>query len=310
MQGLVDTVQAIRATTARAFNLNFFCHAAPAPDVARATAWLKRLDPYYAELDLTPPTNLAGGRAPFDSEALAVVEALRPSVVSFHFGLPPERLYTRVRALGCAILATATTPEEARWLEARGVTAVIAQGAEAGGHRGVFLKDWREPGGLIGTMALVPQVVDAVSIPVIAAGGIADGRGITAALALGASAVQIGTAYLQCPESAANQLYRAALANADPNDTAMTNVITGRPARGLLNRMMRELGPIAADAPEFPLGAPASQPLRRAAEAKGSTDFTPLWSGQHPRPAHAVPAAELTLRLAGEANAAMEKLGR
>ena len=189
------------------------------------------------------------------------------------------------------------------------MTAVIAQGAEAGGHHGVFLKDWREPGGMIGTIALVPQVVDAVKIPVIAAGGIADGRGIAAAIALGASAVQIGTAYLQCPESAASALYRAALAKANPSDTAMTNVITGRPARGLLTRMIRELGPIAAGVPEFPLGTAASQPLRRAAEAMGSTDYSPLWSGQHLRSAHAMPAAELTRQLAGEADAAMKKLG-
>jgi nitronate monooxygenase len=309
-QSLVDTVQAIRAITSRGFNLNIFCHTPPGPDPARASAWLKRLAPYYAELDIAPPNELAGGRAPFDSDALAVIEALRPAVVSFHFGLPEPKLYERVQAIGCAILASATTPDEARWLEARDVTAIIAQGADAGGHRGVFLKDWRDPGGMIGTMALVPQIVDAVSVPVIAAGGISDGRGITAAFALGASAVQIGTAYLQCPEAAASPLYRAALASADPNETAMTNVITGRPARGLINRIMRELGPIADDAPEFPLGAPASAPLRRAAEARGSTDFTSLWSGQHPRPAHAMPAAELTLRLAGEANDVMEKLGR
>ena len=201
-EGLAAAVAEVRARTGRPFNLNFFAHAEPAPDPGRARAWLDRLAPYYAELGLDPPATLAGGRAPFDAGFCTLVEALRPAVVSFHFGLPEAALMARVKATGAAVLASATTPEEAVWLVARGVDAVIAQGSEAGGHRGTFAEDWRGGGGMIGTLALVPQVVDAVAVPVIAAGGIADGRGIAAALALGAAGVQIGTAYLFTPEAA------------------------------------------------------------------------------------------------------------
>jgi nitronate monooxygenase len=307
---LMQVAEEIRTATNRGFNLNFFCHQTPPPDPERAARWLNRLAPLFAELGIEPPTELTGGRAPFDAPACVVLETIRPSVVSFHFGLPEPALMERVKATGCAILATATTPDEARWLEARGVDAVIAQGAEAGGHRGVFAKDWRAPGGMIGTMALVPQIVDAVRIPVIAAGGIADGRGVAAALALGASAVQIGTAYLQTPEAGISALHRDALAAASPNDTAMTNAVTGRPARGVVTRMMRELGPMAEDAPDFPLPASASAMLRKAAEAKGSLDFTPLWAGQGVSLARRMPAADLTRTLWADAEAILAKLGK
>ncbi len=224
-----------------------------------------------------------------------VVVDARPRVVSFHFGLPEEALLRRVKEAGCLVISSATTVAEARWLEERGVDAVIAQGADAGGHRGMFLTD--EVASQVGTFALVPQVADAVRVPVIAAGGVADARGVSAAFALGASAVQVGTAFLLCPEAGISAPYRAALKAARDDDTALTNVFTGRVARGLRNRAMIEFGPISADAPAFPVAAVALQPLRTAAEALGSGDFSPLWSGQAASLAREVGAAELTRRL-------------
>jgi nitronate monooxygenase len=287
----------IRAVTEAPFNLNFFCHEPPAPDPAREAAWRAALAPYYAAFGLDPaaPVTMAN-RAPFDAAMAEVVEELRPAVVSFHFGLPAEPLLRRVRDAGCLIWSSATTVREARWLAERGVDAVIAQGAEAGGHRGMFLTD--ATASQVGTVALVPQIADAVSVSVIAAGGIADPRGVAAAFALGASAVQVGTAYLRCPEAGISAPYRAALAAARDEDTALTNVLTGRPARGLLTRAVRELGPVSPLAPAFPGAAVALQPLRTAAEAAGSGDFSPLWSGQAVGLSRERPAAELTRLLA------------
>jgi nitronate monooxygenase len=292
-------IAAFRAATARPLNLNFFCHAPTAVDAEREAAWRQRLAPYYAELGIDPAAPVpVASRAPFDDATADLVEELRPEVISFHFGLPAPALLARARASGARILSSATTVAEARWLAEHGVDAVIAQGAEAGGHRGMFLGD--DVASQVGTIALVPQIADAVSIPVIAAGGIADARGIAAALALGASAVQLGTAYLVCPESAISPVYRRALATASDDTTAITNVFTGRPARGLINRVVREVGPLSTSAPGFPLAGGALAPLRAAAERKGSGDFTPLWSGQAARLARPLPAATLTRSLADE----------
>jgi nitronate monooxygenase len=287
----------------RPINVNFFCHAMPTGDDA---AWRAKLAPYYAELGAE-----TGGpspqRRPFDADACAWLERARPEVVSFHFGLPAAELVARVKAIGARVIASATTVREAVWLEAHGCDAVIAQGAEAGGHRGMFLTD--NVASQVGTFALVPQIVDAVRVPVIAAGGIADGRGIAAAFALGASAVQLGTAYLACPEAKVSAIHRRALAESTDDSTMITNVLTGRPARGIANRAMRELGPVSADAPAFPLAAAALAPLRARAEAAGSGDFTNLWSGQAARLARAgEPAFELTQRLVREAVAALRRL--
>ncbi|CAX27393.1 MAG: nitronate monooxygenase [Methylorubrum extorquens] len=290
-------VAAIRAVTEAPFNLNFFCHEPPAPDPVREAAWRAALAPYYAAFGLDPTAPVAmANRAPFDAAMAEVVEELRPAVVSFHFGLPAEPLLRRVRDVGCLILSSATTVREARWLAERGVDAVIAQGAEAGGHRGMFLTD--AAASQVGTIALVPQIADAVNVPVIAAGGIGDPRGVAAAFVLGASAVQVGTAYLRCPEAGISAPYRAALAAARDEDTALTNVLTGRSARGLLTRAVRELGPVSPLAPAFPGAAVALQPLRTAAEAAGSGDFSPLWSGQAVGLSRERPAAELTRLLA------------
>ncbi len=298
--GVRAEVERLRAQTDRPFALNFFAHTRPDPDLERDAAWMRRLAPYYAEFGLDPDAVAPGPeRAPFDAAMAAVVRALRPPVVSFHFGLPEADLLAEVRAAGCRILGCATTVAEARWLAARGVDAIVAQGFEAGGHRGLFLS--ADIGRQVGTIALVPQVVDAVNVPVIAAGGIADTRGVAAAFALGAAAVQVGTAYLFCAEAGLSVVHRTALSESSDSDTALTTVFTGRPARGVSNRAMRELGPISLDAPAFPRAAAALQPLRAAAEAQGSGAFSPLWSGQAAALAKPCTAAELTRTLASGA---------
>ena len=294
---LRSELAAIRAQTDRPFNVNFFCHTPPAPDAEAESAWRAALAPYYREFGLDVAAAPAGaGRVPFGSEAVDVLEAFRPPVVSFHFGLPAAALLARVRAWGAKVLSSATTVEEALWLEARGVDAVIAQGLEAGGHRGHFLSD--DLTRQMGTLALVPQLVRAVRVPVIAAGGIADAQGVAAAWALGAAAVQVGTAYLFCPEASASPVHRAALASEAARHTALTNLFTGRPARGIVNRLMRELGPIGASAPAFPLAGAAIAPLRGHAERVGSGDFSPLWSGQNAGLCREVSAQQLTHELA------------
>ncbi|MET0519067.1 MAG: nitronate monooxygenase [Burkholderiaceae bacterium] len=295
----------IRAATARPINVNFFCHRPPAADAARAAAWRARLRGYYLELGLDPDAPVpAATRQPFDEAACRLVEQARPEVVSFHFGLPEPALLARVQASGAAVIASATTLAEARWLAARGVDAVIAQGAEAGGHRGVFLTD--EVDTQVGLFALLPQIVDAVRVPVIASGGIADARGIHAAFALGAAAVQIGSAYLYTAEAHLPAPHRAALNDERAESTALTNLFTGRPARGLVNRQMREVGPLSPLAPAFPTAGGALAPLRAASEPQGSGDFMSLWAGQAaPLSARDVPAGEgagaLTRRLAAQA---------
>src|SRR5438477_5158631 len=289
-----------RAATKAPVNVNFFCHTPPVPNNAREVRWRERLKPYYEELgiDASAPVP-SSNRAPFDEAFCRVVEELKPEIVSLHFGLPPMPLYKRVKQAGCLVLSSATTVAEARWLEQQGVDAVIAQGFEAGGHRGMFLTD--DLATQVGTFALVPQVVDAVKVPVIAAGSIADGRGIAAAFALGAAGVQLGTAYLHCPESKITPMHRAALREAQDDGTALTNLMTGRPARGFINRVMREIGPMSDVAPAFPLAGGALAPLRSKAEAQGSGDFSPMWAGQAAALGRALPAGELTRKLAAEA---------
>ncbi|MDH6231068.1 nitronate monooxygenase [Mesorhizobium soli] len=294
----------IRQRTSKPINLNFFCHTPPTPDAAREAAWRKRLAGYYVELGLDPEAPVpSSSRTPFDSALCEMVEEYRPEVVSFHFGLPEKSLLDRVKAAGAKVLSSATTVEEARWLEDHGCDAIIAQGAEAGGHRGMFLTD--DVSTQIGTFALVPQVVDAVSVPVIATGGITDARGIVAAFALGASAVQIGTAYLFTPEAKVSAPYRQALRSARSDEIAITNVFTGRPARGIVNRIMREAGPMSDLAPAFPLAGGALAPLKAKSEAAGSGDFSSLWSGQAVRLGREMPAGELTQRLWAEAQERM-----
>jgi nitronate monooxygenase len=300
-------IAAVRAVTKAPFNVNFFCHVEPTPDPAIETRWRSRLAAYYTEAGIDPSSIPAGpGRTPFDDGMCAVVEESRPAVVSFHFGLPHPTLLARVKATGAYILSSATTVTEARWLEQHGVDAIIAQGREAGGHRGVFLSnDIEAQPGLI---SLLPQVRDAVSLPVIAAGGIGDGRGIAAAFALGADAVQIGTAYLLTPQALTSPIHRAALARARDDSTRLTNLFTGRPARALLNRLVAEVGPISSDAPAFPLATGALVPLRGAAEKRGSGDFSPLWAGEAAALAREESAETLTRQLWADAVEIMSRL--
>ena len=288
----------LREQTRHPYNVNFFCHQPPAPDPRRESAWREALAPYYAEFGIDPASIPTGpGRTPFDADAADLLEAFKPRVVSFHFGLPPPQLLSRLQSWRPRILASATTVDEALWLEAHGADAIIAQGLEAGGHRGIFASE--DLSTQVGTMALLPQVIKAVKLPVIAAGGIADATGVAAAMALGAAGVQVGTAYLLCPEATTSAVHRTALQSPQARHTALTNLFTGRPARGIVNRVMRELGPLSSAPPAFPLATSAIAPLRARAEAAGSGDFSPLWSGQNASGCKAVPAAQLTRELAG-----------
>jgi len=293
---LRQELTAIRAQTTRPYNVNFFCHAQPAPDPAREAAWRAALAPYYAEFGIDPASiATAPARLPFSAAVADVLAEFEPPVVSFHFGLPSPDLLARVKAWGARVLSSATTVDEALWLQAHGVDAVIAQGLEAGGHRGMFLSD--DLTTQVGTFALLPQLVRALHVPVIAAGGIADARGVAAALVLGAAGVQVGTAYLLCPEATTSAVHRAVLQSDAARHTALTNLFTGRPARGIVNRILRELGSISPLAPRFPLATSAVAPLRAKAEGLASGDFSPLWAGQNVAGCREVPAAVLTQEL-------------
>lgn len=296
-EAMATEIELIRKRTKNPYNVNFFCHKQPEPDIATEAAWQQRLGPFYKEFGIDPATIAAGpGRAPFDDAFADSLEPFKPPVVSFHFGLPSEALVKRVKGWGSKVLSSATTVEEARWLESRGVDAIIAQGLEAGGHRGMFLTD--DVTTQVGTFALLPQVVAAVRIPVIATGGISTPEGVAAAFALGAAGVQCGTAFLLCPESTASAVHRTALKGEGAKHTALTNVMTGRPARIIVNRAARELGLLDPGAPAFPLATASMAPLRAKAEAAGSSDFSPIWSGQNPTGCREWPASEVLRTLA------------
>jgi nitronate monooxygenase len=309
---VAETIEQLRRLTRKPINVNFFCHTEAKAITEREQAWHDRLSPYFRGLGIaqaSSPPRLA--IEPFGDAMCKVIEDCKPKVVSFHFGLPSPHLLARVKAAGCRVISSATTVEEAVWLEAAGVDAVIAQGSEAGGHRATFLaaNPNHAVASQVGTFALVPQIVDAVSVPVIAAGGIGDGRGIAAAFALGAAAAQIGTAFLLCPEAATSLLHRHALRRARENVTVLTNVFTGRPARVLANGLVFDLGPISDDAPDFPLPMGEISLLRAKAEQQGNSDFTPLWSGQAAPLATEMPATALTLKLVREAAECFAQLG-
>ncbi|MBC3350002.1 nitronate monooxygenase [Pseudomonas sp. SWRI196] len=305
VEQLRQALTTISEQTDKPFNVNFFCHQSPVFDEQRIAAWKQHLKPYYEELgaDFDGPTPVSN-RTPFDDAACRVLEQMRPEVVSFHFGLPEKSLLDRVKATGAKVLSSATTVEEALWLEQHGCDAIIAMGYEAGGHRGMFLSD--DLNTQVGLFALLPQVVDAVSVPVIAAGGIGDARGIVAAFALGASAVQLGSAYLFTPEAKVSPSHHRALRTAKESQTAVTNLFTGRPARGIVNRVMREIGPMSPMAPAFPLAGGALMPLR----AKDEADFSNLWAGQAFAMGRELSTAELTRRLAEEALVQLNGRGR
>jgi nitronate monooxygenase len=292
-------VSEARARANGPLNLNFFCHTMPAD--ADDSAWRALLQPYYDEFGVEPD-NGGALRLPFDAEMCAAVEDVRPEVVSFHFGLPATDLLDRVTRTGAIVIGNATTIAEARWLDSRGVGAIIAQGFEAGGHTGHFLGS--DPAEAMGLFALLPQIADAVSVPVIAAGGIGDGRAIAAAFTLGASAVQLGTAYLHAPETPISDAHRARLKEAR---TLFTNLMTGGLARGIPGRLIDELGPVRSEAPTYPLASAALAPLRVAAERHGDFGFGPMWAGQAAALGQRVGATELTRRLAADALAILSR---
>ncbi len=297
-QALALELQALACATNAAFNVNFFCHTPPEPstDTSLDTAWREALEPYCNELGIAlsqapaPP-----GRMPFSGAVCDVIGPFKPRVVSFHFGLPSAALVNRVKAWGAQVWASATTVDEARWLQAHGADVVIAQGLEAGGHRGHFLS--YDLSLQCGTFALLPQIVAAVNVPVVAAGGIACANGVRAALALGASAVQVGTAFLLCHEATTSSLHRAELTAHTPVHTELTRIFTGRPARGIQNRIMRELGAMNPLAPPFPLATHTMGQLRASAEQANNSDFSPMWSGQNTSGCAAITAQQMVRRL-------------
>lgn len=294
---LRSELEVLTRGTTKPFNVNFFAHRPPVPDSERDRVWREALAPHYHEFNIDPASvPESAGRTPFNETAAELVEAFRPAVVSFHFGLPGEALLKRVKATGAKVMSTATTVDEAVWLDERGVDAIIAQGLEAGGHRGIFLTS--DLTTQMGTFALLPQVIAAVRCPVIAAGGIADGQGIRAAMDLGAAGAQLGTAFLLCPEATTRPVHREVLKSPQARHTALTNLFSGGPARGIVNRVMRELGPMSDAAPAFPLATSAIAPLRARAEASGCGDFSPLWSGQNASGCREIPAGDLLCQLA------------
>lgn len=303
---IADDCRALRAATNGAYNLNFFVHKEPAQDEKRAETTRRALQAYYDEFALGEVPAAVPSRPSFDQAQLDAVIAAAPPIVSFHYGIPGPDVIQTVKNLGAKILSTATTVHEAKILEDGGCDAVIAQGFEAGGHRGTFASP--PEAGNVGTLSLVPQVVDAIAVPVIAAGGIADGRGIAAALALGASGVQMGTAFVTCPESAAHAVYRDALMNARDDETRLTSAFSGRSARALENRYLNEMAGREDNFPDFPILNTLTGPLRKASAAAGKGDFMSLWSGQSAALSKALPAAELLKTLVAETDAVLAGL--
>ena len=293
---LVEEIAAFRRASSAPLNVNFFCHVSPVPDAAREAAWRARLEPYYRELGLDPSAIPDGpGRAPFTHDLADLLDGDPPPVVSFHFGLPAADLLARVKGWGAVVLASATTLEEGQWLAENGCDVVIAQGWEAGGHRGMFLST--DVGTQVGTFALVERLAGSLTVPVVAAGGIATTTGVRAARTLGAAGVQVGTAFLRSSEATTSPIHRATLASAAAGTTAVTHLFTGRPARGIVNRIMREMGAMDAEPPAFPLAGAAIAPLRAEAESRGLSDFSPMWAGQNATASREASAAEITEEL-------------
>jgi nitronate monooxygenase len=292
---IAGAAHAVREQTDEPFGINLFAPS-PAPErPENLAAALRNVAPFFAEMGLPFPSLPDGGGYAFEDQLAAVLDS-GASFFSFTFGLLPEKSVQAIKDRGLYLMGTASTVDEAEALEALGVDAVIAQGSEAGGHRATF--DPRAAPDLIGTMALVPQIIDAVKVPVIASGGIMDGRGIKAALALGAAAVQMGTAFLTCDEAGVPENYKRAILQARENDTRITRAFSGRPARGIVNRFMNEVG--EEDILPFPLQNALTRPLRTAAAKQGRAEFLSLWAGQGLRLARRGPARELVARLTAE----------
>jgi nitronate monooxygenase len=306
-QEIAEVTRAVRQRTKRAFGINLFAPLPPASPPVNATAVLARVAPYFAELGLPAPELPARAANTFSEQFAAALES-GAAVFSFTFGIPPREVLDAIRSKGMMLMATATTVEEALAVEQAGADAVIAQGSEAGGHRGTFSSDFAS--GMVGTIALIPQMVDAIDIPVVASGGIMDGRGIAAALALGARAVQLGTAFLTCDESGVPEVYKLAILNSREDQTRLTRAFSGRPARGIMNRFMTEMDAESAEdlVLPFPVQNAMTRPLRSAAARQGRSEFLSLWAGQGVRMARRQSAAALVDCLSTETRAAIERL--
>ncbi|MBY5946022.1 NAD(P)H-dependent flavin oxidoreductase [Photobacterium rosenbergii] len=297
IEKIISEIESIKSATDKPFNLNFFCHEMPKYNPARQAMWQETLKPYFTKAGtLCASQSSTVSRLPFNHDIADAIEPFSPPVISFHFGLPDKDLLTRIKRWGTRVISTATTVDEAIWLESQGVDAVIAQGIEAGGHRGMFLSEALSD--QLGLFSLVPQIVAKINIPVIAAGGIASSEGVNAAMMLGAEYVQVGTSYLLCTEAKTSPIHRLALKGEHSNLTAVTNIFSGRPARGIVNRAMAELGYLREDAPEFPFASIEMAQLRALYEKQGVGDFSPLWSGQNTSGCKEVSAKELTQLLA------------
>lgn len=290
-----SALQQVQAATDKPVNFNFFCHQTPTINPAKDAQWIESLSRYYKELGLTPPTESGPpARTPFNPVLADIICQYRPRIISFHFGLPEPSLLDQVKAAGCTVLSSATTPEEAIWLAHKGCDGIIAQGIEAGGHRGMFLSD--DLTQQQSTTSLLSALLDCVQVPIIGAGGIADAKDVRAIIQQGAIAAQIGTSYLLCPEARTSALHRQALKTT--RTTTLTNLFSGRPARGIINRLIEEQGAMSTLPPEFPLASAALTPLRGAAERLNKEDFSPLWSGTNRQGCKETPAAGLTRSLA------------
>ena len=290
-------IKAIQQATSQPYNLNFFCHDMPEYNPQQHEQWQQTLKPYFDEFGMECISSSSGAsRMPFSHAVADVIEPYRPPIVSFHFGLPEASLLARVKGWGSKVISSATTLEEALWLEANGVDAIIVQGLEAGGHRGMFLSD--DISTQVNLHTLLSQVVKQVNVPVIATGGVADNKGVKVLLSLGASAVQLGTAYLLCSEATTSKLHREALVGKAAQHTELTSIFSGKPARGIVNRVMSELGCFPKMVPDYPYAANEITQLRKLAEALNSAGFSPLWSGQNVSGCEAISAAELTKKLA------------
>lgn len=299
-----EAVSRTRALTSAPFNVNVFCHETATPDPALEAVWLNYLSPIFNEFGAAPPAHLVEPYRSFNDDTAMqdMVLQEKPAVLSFHFGIPRTGLIQQLKAAGITLMATATTLAEALHIEAAGLDFIVAQGVEAGGHRGVFDPHDTDQG--LTTLALVRLLTRRVNLPVIAAGGIMDGRGIRAALELGACAAQMGTAFILCPESAANDAYRDVLASDKALHTRITSVASGRPARGIVNRLHTSIDtPGRPILPSYPICYAATKALQAAADTARNNDFASHWAGQGAPLARAMPAAELVKTLAEEINA-------
>lgn len=295
---IISEIELIKAATCNPYNLNFFCHEPSPYDENRQAMWRKTLQPYFTELGVKIDLTAGSNRVPFSHDIADAIEPFSPEFISFHFGLPDKDLLQRVKSWGTKVVSSATTVEEAIWLESRGVHGIIAQGLEAGGHRGMFLSN--QISTQMGLASLISQVVNRVNIPVIAAGGISDRKDVNACLQMGASAVQVGTSYLLCTEAETPKMHRLALKSDKSSHTALTNIFSGKPARGIVNRVMDELGYMSAFAPEFPFASIEMSQLRHRGEKLGMDGFSPLWCGQNTQGCKEISAKALTLQLAGK----------